>query len=615
MYADIQQELQGLTYLASTICNTPISLINLLDKHRQITKSATGWDLKEVPREESFCHHTLMEGDMMVIENMEEDPRFNTSELVTSDTHIRFYAGVPLTNSDGHALGAICVMDREPRNLTAEQEQSLKSIAKEAVARLELLKKRNELQERNEALERAAVFLDNSSDIQVIIEPSTLKVVDVFGRTSQILGIGRNELLNETFGIKIKNQQVRNTVREFLSQDDKIKDTFVFEVDRGSDRTVFLEATFTLNNGFWFATAKDITRPYLTKKKLSDTLKKLQEAQKLAKLSSWEFELDTGEMTWSKESYRLYEYDPDETDATLSNYLARVHPDDREDVVQVIESVKTGDRPRSMRHRIVTPEEGVKHLLVRAESYEEEAGGTTIIRGTTQDITELAEAELRLRSSLQEKEIMLAEIHHRVKNNLAVISSLLQLEAFSTEEEQVHEALASSQRRVHSIAKVHEKLYESGDFTNLPFNTYVREITDTLKIMLGNRQKDIVLEHKSDEVELNVNQAIPMGLILNELISNSLEHAFEGREEGTIKVSLRKGEGEVILLEVSDDGKGLPESIDPHVPDTVGFSLVQTLCRQLKGDFEIVESTAGTHFRIRFKKAAVKGAGSSFFVK
>ncbi|MDZ7714824.1 MAG: PAS domain S-box protein [Balneolaceae bacterium] len=153
-------------------------------------------------------------------------------------------------------------------------------------------------------------------------------------------------------------------------------------------------------------------------------------------------------------------------------------------------------------------------------------GNTVAIFGMYVDITERKNAEERVRRSLKEKEVLLAEIHHRVKNNLAVITGLLELQRYNTPEKDAQDALYESQMRVNSIALIHEKLYQSEDLSQISFDIYIKELADIILKSMMQKNKNINLNIDADPVELTVNQAIPCGLILNEVITNSFKHAF-----------------------------------------------------------------------------------------
>jgi PAS domain S-box-containing protein len=217
------------------------------------------------------------------------------------------------------------------------------------------------------------------------------------------------------------------------------------------------------------------------------------------------------------------------------------------------------------------------------------------------DITERKLAEEKIQSSLREKEMLLGEVHHRVKNNLQVISGLLDLQARSSGNPELSELLNESQSRIRSMAMVHEKLYGSKDFTRINLAGYVRtlsqELLQSYKINPG--EIDLIFQTDGD-VYVDINKAIPCGLILNELISNALRHAFPGDEPGEIKIIIGETKNKDIEIVVRDNGMGLPDDVDIHQPRTVGLYLVNGLVKnQLDGLIEGIRD-GGTGFRIKF---------------
>lgn len=219
--------------------------------------------------------------------------------------------------------------------------------------------------------------------------------------------------------------------------------------------------------------------------------------------------------------------------------------------------------------------------------------------GVLRDISERVRVEERMCASLKEKEVMLKEIHHRVKNNLQVISSLLQLQSNQTDDPQVEALFAESQNRILSMAYVHEELYKSHDLAHISLKDYGQRLARRLIHALA-RTRHIALELALQDVQVTVDQAVPCGLILNELISNALEHAFQGRANGRIIVGVSLDQGRVRLM-VSDDGKGVPANFDLASSPSLGLQLVARLARQLGGSVELDSwSQAGARFSIEF---------------
>ncbi|MTI88530.1 MAG: HAMP domain-containing protein [Balneolaceae bacterium] len=218
------------------------------------------------------------------------------------------------------------------------------------------------------------------------------------------------------------------------------------------------------------------------------------------------------------------------------------------------------------------------------------------------DISSRIEQEERLKESLQEKEVLLAEIHHRVKNNLAVISGLLQLQSFKADNDVVKEALTESQLRIQSIALVHEMLYQNESLAFIEYDKYVNDLLQAISSMHMSEEKDISLVSSVQPVSLSVNQAIPSSLLLNELIVNSYKHAFTDRKKGRIEVELNENNG-TIHMQVSDDGDGFDIN-EFKESDSLGASLIRTLCKQLQGEYEFASNSedAGTMFTVQFEK-------------
>ncbi|HRA60844.1 MAG TPA: PAS domain S-box protein, partial [Bacteroidia bacterium] len=218
-----------------------------------------------------------------------------------------------------------------------------------------------------------------------------------------------------------------------------------------------------------------------------------------------------------------------------------------------------------------------------------------------EDITVRKQQEKELQESLKEKEVLLKEVHHRVKNNMQVISSILNLQSSYIKDEAAVEMLKESQDRIKSMAFIHESLYQGKNLSHVKFSEYVRNLVSNLFHTYGINKKGLKLKFDLDEVFLNLDTSIPCGLILNELISNALKYAFTDREEGTLSVTLKKLEGGKLKLEVTDDGKGFPKEINWKDTESLGLQLVVTLAGQIRGDIQM-ETKKGTTFTIVFNE-------------
>ena len=219
--------------------------------------------------------------------------------------------------------------------------------------------------------------------------------------------------------------------------------------------------------------------------------------------------------------------------------------------------------------------------------------------GVIRDVTDRILFEKQLKASLKEKEVMLQEIHHRVKNNLQIISSLLRLQSNYIRDESLKNIFNVSQDRIQSMALIHQMLYQSSNLNSVDFSEYIRKMITRLSSVYLSNDKNIKFDIDIQKVNLSINQAIPCGLIINELVTNSLKHGFENKQKGCIYVGLSKMGKENIQIKVKDTGIGLPQSVKLEAADTLGLTLVRDLIRQLRGTVT-VKRDKGTEFNILF---------------
>lgn len=217
------------------------------------------------------------------------------------------------------------------------------------------------------------------------------------------------------------------------------------------------------------------------------------------------------------------------------------------------------------------------------------------------DISDRKRAEDQIKAALREKETLLAEIHHRVKNNLQVVSSLLRMQSKAIAEPEALAAFQESQERIQAMALIHERLYCSKNLSHIDFGQYIRDLAAELLQTYSVNSRSIALQVNANGILLNLKTAIPCGLIINELIANALKHAFPAGHQGQINITLNRVETEAdtrteqYRLIVQDNGIGLPMEIDCQQPKTFGLNLVRILTRQLQGEVE-VDRCNGTAF-------------------
>ncbi len=228
-----------------------------------------------------------------------------------------------------------------------------------------------------------------------------------------------------------------------------------------------------------------------------------------------------------------------------------------------------------------------------------EVGGTTIIQGVIRDISDSKRADEQIRAQLREKEVLLHEIHHRVKNNLQVISSLLNLQAREVDEPAEKELFRESKNRVRAMALPHEQLYRSEDVARVDLGNYARDLATGLARSYRVEAGAVAVRVDVGEIRLPLDAAIPCGLIITELVSNCLKHAFGEAGRGEVVIALQGTDGGRATLSVTDDGRGFPEELDFRKTRSLGLQLVVSLAEQLGGTLEM-ERRDGTEFRVTF---------------
>ena len=212
---------------------------------------------------------------------------------------------------------------------------------------------------------------------------------------------------------------------------------------------------------------------------------------------------------------------------------------------------------------------------------------------------EIEHQKEKVEQSLIEKEVLLKEIHHRVKNNLQIISSLLDEQARSSSDAQLKKMMKEGQDRVQSMALIHQNLYQSDNLSGINIRAYINELTKNISHSQAAAQNvEIALD--VDDAKLDIDTAIPVGLILNELITNAFKYAFAGKETGKISIGFHENADKKYLVEVADNGIGLPNDFDIRKAKSLGLNLVQGLVRQLDGTMKFTGSAQGTNFELQF---------------
>ena len=327
----------------------------------------------------------------------------------------------------------------------------------------------------------------------------------------------------------------------------------------------------------------------------------LNEAQRLAHLGSWYWHAQTDITTGTDELLRIYGFDPaTQTIPNFKDQRGLCYPPEEWDRLNaaVQESVLTGTgydlEVQALRNGKCI------WIQTRSEAVCNTEGRIVGLRGTVQDITERKVAEEAIRASLAEKDVMLKEIHHRVKNNLQIISSLISLQTDTLTDERIRGELNDVRDRVRSMGLVHEKLYQTRNMASLDFAEYAAGLMHALWRSHHTLAENVQIKFAVEPVSLSIEAAVPCGLILNELAGNALKHAFPNNSSGEVELGLKFDSATgIVCLRIRDNGVGLPADFDWRQTESLGLRLVKILAGQLCGTVE-TETGAGTEFRIIF---------------
>jgi PAS domain S-box-containing protein len=340
---------------------------------------------------------------------------------------------------------------------------------------------------------------------------------------------------------------------------------------------------------------RDATRQKQMQEALRQSEERLRIGLQAGRIGTWQWDTLTGIDELDDNLKALFGIRSEDAPNHIQDFYALLHPDDRAQVQASFEKTRLEGVRLNTEFRVIRPDGIERWFLDQGELVRNGQGQAQYMAGACVDITERKHTEQFLKSSLQEKEVLLQEIHHRVKNNLQVITSLLTLQADSIADEPVRQMFAEACNRVRSISDIHELLYLSPDLARVDFNAYIHRLSEHLASLYGIGTERVRIQISADVV-LPLAQAIPCGLILNELLTNCLQHAFAGTRQGTIRVALTADQNR-FLLEVEDDGAGLPESFSVDETSALGMRLVSVLARQLRGELHS-QNLAGAGTRV-----------------
>lgn len=332
-----------------------------------------------------------------------------------------------------------------------------------------------------------------------------------------------------------------------------------------------------------------------TEKKLLLNQYYLKKAQEMGSIGTWELDLENNHLTWTDESYKIFGLTRTNIELKYETFISCVYPDDR---VFVTESWNNAlkDNSYDIEHRVIS-DGNIIWVREKANINYDADGKPLMAIGFVQDITERKKAEHEIKHQLEEKEIILKEVNHRIKNNFASISSLLSMQADSISHPEALSALQDAIGRVNSMYVLYENLLLSDNYEFTSVKVYLENLIDSI-ISIFPPDLNIKVEKNIDDFDLDPQRLIPVGIIVNELLTNTMKYAFEGRGSGIIQCTITENDKQVTLI-IQDNGKGLPEGFDINEQTGFGLMLVNMLSEQLLAVLT-VESHDGVRSTLEF---------------
>ena len=560
-----------------------------------------GVDLMEIPIEESVNHYDLYHIDGETPLKPEEVPlmrAFNGETLINAGMSIvskgaepRFIlaSGSPMKDEEGNKLGAVILMKDISARLKAEKKV-----------------KESEQRFRNLAFNvPGVIYLCENDD--------HYSMIFINDQVEQLTGYKRKDFLKQR--VNFADLMHTDDIKRIKSEvDEALKEKRAYQVEyRLFDKMGAMH--WVMENGIGIFDDEDNLlhlEGYLsdiTEKKIAEEVAHkasqqlefhIQNSPLAVIVSDENFEVTQ----WSKSAEKLFGWSEEEVLKRSRAEWSFTHKDDIDLVNQRIDDLIERKKSSNVSHnRNITKDGRILHCEWYNSVMFDKNRDIISIFSLVHDVSDRVEKEKAIKESLAEKEIMLAEIHHRVKNNLAVVSGLMQLQALGTEDLKLQAELFDSVNRIKTMASVHELLYQSESYSRLNFKDTITQLVNNVAETL--KSKTVIdIEIKCDDIKLSISKAIPTSLIVNEVLTNAYKHAYKGRENGKLTVFVSKADGEVNLM-IKDNGVGIKEDLrndtgKKYSTGSLGMHLIRELVNQLEGTFQYANVAPGTEFRLSF---------------
>ncbi len=462
--------------------------------------------------------------------------------------------------------------------------------------------------------EKAQQYLDVAGVVFVAIDPDQ-KVMLINRKGCEILGYEEHEVVGknwfDTFLSDKAKDEVKAVFKKLMAGEiEAVEYVENLIVTKSGEEKIIAWHNTTLvdENGYItgiLSSGENVTYRKRAEERLEQSNVLLGKVGRMAKVGGWEVDAKTLGLTWTEETGRIYELPPGYT-PPLEDGINYFHPDDRTKLKEAVGRALENGEPYDMEIRLMTAKGN--QIWARTICHPQRVDGETVkLLGIFQDITERKLADDRIRSLLSDKELLLKEVHHRIKNNMLTIMSLLLMQSDALNDPSVTAALGDARNRVRSMMVLYDKLYRSVDFTEASAKGYLTPLIDGIAGIFPNRGQ-VSIKARIDDIILDAKTLLHLGIIVNELITNTMKYAFAGRDNGKILVSFSTKDDHITLV-IEDDGTGIAEpdrpdhnrrSTDMAASSGFGLQLVGMLAQQLEGTVDTKSSSQGTSFTITF---------------
>jgi len=452
-----------------------------------------------------------------------------------------------------------------------------------------------------ESESKMTTIFDNTQSM-IIIKDKDFNISYINRKAESFLGIPQNEIIGKNdydFYPEEDLKIIRETDNKILKTGKPVE--IIETVNLGEEKLHFNSIKFPIKNQSGEITGiGGIITDISEKIKLGENNKKNKEISDsfIAAFGEIAYQWTPlkNEVIWDGNYQEILGYSDEEIGNDTNSWISRVHPDDIERVEQEVDSSILENRKYNLEYRFLKKDRTYTWMHDRGIIFLDENGNLEKIIGIFQDIHFKKVADEVLTNSLKEKESLLSELQHRVKNSLTMITSMVDIEIDNTDNEKIKKTINRISDRIMSISQLYSLLYTSESLNEIKLSEYLRNIITTLESSYSFTDKNISIKTNFDSVYLDVKRAIPMGLILTELVTNSFKHGFTDLDKGHIEILLKNTNNE-LKMSVNDNGVGLPKSFVINSSHSLGLKLVELLTSQIMGTLNI-DTTKGTSFKL-----------------